>query len=199
MSYNPALHHRRSIRLKGYNYANTGAYFVTICTQGREGLFGEIKNGEMELNPAGRMVTAYWTDLSKRFSGVETDEFAVMPNHFHGIIVLVGADRRVCPDGVGGRELKAGGHIGPPLQKILQWFKTMTTNEYLKNVKNKNWPPFPGRLWQRNYYEHIIRDEDSLNKIREYIIQNPARWEYDMENTAGKPDGAEQDFWKVFG
>ncbi len=216
MKYNPDVHHRRSIRLKGYDYTQAGAYFVTICTQGRENLFGEIGNGEMELNPAGRMVTAYWMDLPKRFSEVKTDEFIVMPNHFHGIIVLVGADRRVCPGGVdgpakleknvdkqelkqGGDGLEQGGHIGPPLPKILQWFKTMTTNEYLRNVKNQNWPPFSGRLWQRNYYEHIIRNDEALNKIREYIIQNPARWEYDFENISGKPDGVEQKFWRVFG
>jgi REP element-mobilizing transposase RayT len=195
--------------LKGYDYATSGAYFVTICAQERENQFGQIKNGEMELNEAGKMVENWWMDISKRFEGVERDEFILMPNHFHGIVVLVGADRRVCPDGLDGpgklektadkRDLKPGGHIGPPLQKILQWFKTMTTNEYLKNVKNHDWPPFPGRLWQRNYYEHVIRNENSLNKIREYIIQNPHRWNFDLENTAGEPDAAEQDFWKVFG
>ncbi len=119
-------------------------------------MFGEIKNGEMVLNEGGRMVAAYWTDLEKRFTGVEIDEFVVMPNHFHGIVVLVGADRCVCPGGVEGQgehEIKQGEHIGSPLPKIIQWFKTMTTNEYLRKIRQHNWPPFPGRLWQRNYYE----------------------------------------------
>ncbi|MCI0596714.1 MAG: hypothetical protein L0Z48_09285, partial [candidate division Zixibacteria bacterium] len=91
MKYNPDVHHRRSIRLKEYDYAQAGAYFVTICTQGREGLFGGIKNGGMELNPAGQMVQTVWEELPRRFPDIELDEFIIMPNHVHGIIVIVGA------------------------------------------------------------------------------------------------------------
>ena len=219
MKYNPDIHHRRSIRFKDYDYSRGGGYFVTVCTQGRECLFGEIKNGEMVLNAGGKMIENWWMDISKRFEGVERDEFIVMPNHFHGIVLLVGADRRVCPGGAdgpgelgknvdeqdlkqgdqgikkGGQRIKQGGHIGPPLPKIIQWFKTMTTNEYLRNVEKFNWPPFPGRLWQRNYYEHIIRSEKAVNKIREYIFNNPLRWEFDGENPRGRVDAAEKDFW----
>ncbi len=108
-----------------------------------------------------------------------------MPNHIHGIIQItqiVGADLRVCPNN------NQGEHIGSPLHKMVQWFKTMTTNEYIRNVKNNNWPPFNSKLWQRNYYEHIIRNERELNKIREYIIHNPLKWELDFENPNRKKE-----------
>ena len=98
MTYNPDIHHRRSIRLRGYDYSRAGAYFVTICTQNRECLFGEIKNGEMVLNGAGRMVQIVWDEMRGNYPGVETDDFIVMPNHIHGIIVLVGAGPCACPD-----------------------------------------------------------------------------------------------------
>ena len=187
--------HRRSRRLSDYDYSSEGAYFVTICTKNRECLSGSIEIGQMVLKQAGKMIKNWWVDIPKRFEGVEVDEFSTMPNHFHGIVVLVGADRRVCPEGLGGQGLKKGEHIGSPLQntvkshspslsKIVQWFKTMTTNEYLRNVKNKNWPPFPGRLWQRNYFEHVIRNENSWNKIRPYIMANPLNWPLDIENPA---------------
>jgi REP element-mobilizing transposase RayT len=102
-----------------------------------------------------------------------------MPNHVHGIIIMnpVGADLRVCP-GV----QKAGEHAGSPLPNIMQWFKTMTTNEYMRQVKANQWLPFSGRLWQRNYYEHVVRNDDDLNSIREYIINNPLKWDIDAEN-----------------
>ena len=143
----------------------------------------------MRLNDSGVMVKKWWFEVAKKFMDVELDEFVIMPNHFHGIIVLVGADLRVCPD-------TKGEHIGSPLQKrdaegrhksaalpkVAQWFKTMTTNEYLRKVKRRNWRPISNRLWQRNYFEHIIRSEESANKIREYIIANPTQWETDEDN-----------------
>ncbi len=216
MNYNPAFHHRRSIRLKNYHYSGGGGYFVTICTQERENQFGEIKNGEVKLNPAGRMVQTVWEELPEHYPGVEIDEFTVMPNHVHGIVLLnefVGAGPRACPSL---QTACPASQTPPPNQKtgrprgaaptktltlgdVVYRFKSLTTARYREGVENHDWPPFPGRLWQRNYYEHIIRDENSLNKIREYIIQNPLRWDFDLENTVGKPDGAEQDFWKVFG
>jgi putative transposase len=120
-------------------------------------------------------------DLPNKYKNVELDEFTMMPNHLHGIII-VGADLRVCPDN------NQGEHTGSPLQKpvslsrIVQWFKTMTTNEYIKGVRNSNWLSFNKRLWQRNYYEHIIRDENELNRIRKYIIENPLKWDLDRNN-----------------
>jgi putative transposase len=268
--------HRRSIRLKGYDYANSGAYFVTIVTQGRACLFGEIVNAETRLNDAGSVIERWWFELNNKFRKVETDDFAIMPNHFHGIVVIadaVGADLcvgpltdlRVSPDSEGahaGAPLQGvtqqrppqpmtrmgtgvnpdvhpahqGTHAGVPLQgthpvrpvarrgrpehvlstvegcapvlapqnasqrtplpTIVQWFKTMTTNEYLRGVKTSGWAPFQGQLWQRNYYEHVIRDNESLNRIREYILNNPAQWAFDPENpatTAAEPP----DIWRL--
>ena len=163
---------------------------MTMCTQKRECLFGGAVYGRIRLNEIGKMVEKWWFEIIKKFQEVELDEYVTMPNHFHGIVVLVGADLRVCPDG------GKGGHIGPPLQKpgangqakrpalpnVIQWFKTMTTNEYLRNVKEKGWTPISQRLWQRNYFEHVIRSEESLNKIREYVFTNPGLWETDPEN-----------------
>ncbi len=175
-------HHRRSIRLDGYDYSQEGAYFLTICVQDRESLFGEVVDDAVKLNEAGQMVEKWWQELSHKFPQVEIDENVVMPNHFHGVLVIVGADLRVCPN-------QEGAHVGAPLQKpavgdIVRWFKTMSTNEYIRGVKEKNWTPFPGKLWQRNYYEHVIRNESSLNDIRSYIQANPMRWAEDEENPA---------------
>ena len=211
--YNPILHHRRSIRLKGYDYSQAGAYFVTMVTQDRECQFGEIAEDDFRPNSAGEMIARWWQELSNKFPSVELDEYVIMPNHFHGIIVIVedkgskegehvgspqlgapqpgaprsvGADLRVGPD--------QGEHIGSPqpgapqqrrhapLSQIIQWFKTMTTNEYIRGVKQCGWPQFRGKLWQRNYYERIIRDESELALIRKYIAENPVKWALDQEN-----------------
>ncbi len=188
MPLDPQRHHRRSLRLKGYDYAQTGAYFVTICTQDRECLLGEIVNGQMIVNVAGRMIEGWWDELTRKFPSIETDTYVVMPNHFHGV-VLVGA--ALCGRPEPGRpesesDVQApSGHPrrgAPTLGDIVDWFKTMTTNEYIREVKRQGWPPFPGRLWQRNYYEHIIRGDDELRSIREYIANNPLRWPIDIEN-----------------
>jgi REP element-mobilizing transposase RayT len=133
----------------------------------------------MRLNNVGRMIIKWWNELNRKFENMETDAFVVMPNHVHGIIVItVGADLRVCPNG-------EGAHAGAPLQKIIQWFKTMTTNQYMRGVKTSGWPAFDGRLWQHNYYEHIIRNDNELYIIREYIVNNPLQWELDTENPNG--------------
>jgi len=192
MNYDPDRHHRRSIRLKGFDYSQSGAYFVTICTQNRACLFGEIVEGEMRLNEAGRMVHAAWEELSIHYPGVECDGFVVMPNHIHGIVVLVGAGPRACPD----HGQPQG--VAPTLSlvDVVHRFKTLTTKRYADRVKQFGWPPFPGRLWQRNYYEHIIRDEESLNRIRRYILDNPARWAFDRENPAAMAPEAE-DAWRL--
>jgi REP element-mobilizing transposase RayT len=178
--FNPDLHHRHSIRLRGYDYSQEGAYFITICTQNRECLFGEIRDCEMILNDAGKMIEKWWAKIVKKFPSVETDEYVVMPNHFHGIVVIVGADPRVRPDA--DVNTGEGAHMGAPLQRIIQWFKTMSTNEYIQRIKQNGWQPLSGKLWQRNYYEHIIRNERELDEIREYIVNNPLQWALDNEN-----------------
>lgn len=176
MPYDPNRHNRRSIRLQGYDYSNPGGYFVTICVQNRECLFGAIDDGRVQLNDAGRMVERWWYKLPDKFPTVTVDEHIVMPNHFHGIIVISAAR-------------SSGGHADPPddeparvsLPRIVQWFKTMTTNAYIRGVKTAGWPRFAGRLWQRNYYERIIRNRREWHNIRRYIQNNPINW-YDDRN-----------------
>ena len=192
MKNQPLQQRRRSIRLKGFDYSEPGAYFVTIVTKDRSCRFGEIVDGQMKTNSAGKATARWWLELMRKFTTIETDEFVVMPNHCHGIIVIrdpvVGAD--LC---VGPPNIRTGAHVGAPLHRIVQWFKTMTTNEYMRGVKALAWPAFRGQLWQRSYYEHVIRGEESMNRIRQYIIDNPARWAFDRENpaaTAVEPDAA---------
>ena len=186
---------RRSIRLPGYDYSRAGAYFVTICTKDRKCLFGNIRNQEMGLNDAGWMVDKWYVELENKFPDIKCDIHIIMPNHFHAIIQNVGADVGanlcVCPNDdrarkTMGEHMTAGEHIGSPLRRVIQWFKTMTTNEYIRGVKQHNWPPFPGKLWQRNYYEHIIRNENEMTRILEYITNNPAQWAMDRENPMAK-------------
>ncbi|MDD5773679.1 MAG: hypothetical protein PHX78_09480 [bacterium] len=182
MKFNPDIHRRRSIRLKNYDYSQGGAYFVTICTNGKECFFGNIIENKLVLNEAGEMVNEWFIKIQQKFLNVKIDEFIIMPNHFHCIICIVGADPCVCPNDTG--ENIKGEHMGSPLPRIIQWFKTMTTNSYLKNIELNKWQPFDRKLWQRNYYEHIIRNEKELNRVREYIINNPVEWNYDEENPA---------------
>jgi len=183
MTFNPDIHRRQSIRLKSHDYSSAGAYYVTVCAQNRECMFGKIVNTEMKLNDAGRMVERWWAELNHKFPTVVTDEYIVMPNHFHGIVVIIGY-----PDPVGaalrGRPHKSGHpHRGAPtLPDIVDWFKTMATNDYIRGIKQRRWPPFQKRLWQRNYYERVIRDDAEIHRVREYIAGNPARWLEDEEN-----------------
>ena len=217
--YNPQIHHRRSIRLKGYDYSQAGLYFVTICVQKRKCLFGKIVETdlrvcpEMILNDAGKMVEKWYYVLEQKFPDIKCHQMMIMPNHFHCIIENVGAtgaDLRVRPitndpdkhinnhpdihinnhpdiyinndsnKYINNDSNKTEGeHIGSPLYRVVQWFKTMTTNEYIRGVKNLGWQPFDGKLWQRNYYEHIIRNEKSYHNITNYIINNPAKWAED--------------------
>jgi len=144
MKYNPDIHHRRSIRLKEYDYSQAGLYFITICTQNRECLFGDVKNGMVELSHIGKIAHNIWYEIPQHFGHVELDEFVLMPNHLHGIIVI-------------------------------RFYKARTT----RLVRDKGFNYF---VWQRNYYEHIIRNEDELNKIREYIQNNLLKWHLDREN-----------------
>jgi len=166
MKFDPEKHHRHSIRLKKYDYSQAGAYFVTIDVQNREHLFGNIANGEMVLNDAGKMIDDQWNALRERFPFVDLDIYQIMPDHFHGIIVIVGATLVVALDG--GKPSTLGDIIGA--------FKSITTNEYIKGVEIQHWQGFSKRLWQRNYYEHVIRDENDLERIRKYIQLNPSNW-----------------------
>lgn len=185
MSYNPKINHRKSIRLKGYDYSQAGLYFLTICCQNRALLFGHIENGKMILNDAGEMIKHWYFELQNKFNDIKCHAMVIMPNHFHCIIEnvgIVGADLRVCPNvnREHGEHNILGEHIGSPLRYIVQWFKTMTTNYYIRGVKQNGWERFDGKLWQRNYWEHIIRNENEYQRISEYIIHNPMQWENDV-------------------
>jgi REP element-mobilizing transposase RayT len=175
--YNPDIHHRHSIRLREYDYSNAGAYFVTVCTQNRECLFGKIVDGKVILNDAGRMVESIWNELDQHYKGIETDESVVMPNHFHGIIVLVGAGLALPRIDTMIRQNQGAASSAPTLGDIVRTFKSKSTI-YINRLLVRTGQ----RLWQRNYYEHIIRNEDELNRLREYIVNNPAQWGFDNEN-----------------
>jgi len=175
-------YHRRSIRLKGYDYTQPGAYFVTICTHGREMLFGRVVDGEMRLNEFGEIVREEWfkTARVRPYVRLYEDEFVVMPNHIHGIIWIVEVDPDDDDDVEARRRRASTSHeqFGRPvpgsLPTIVRAFKSAATKRInlLRDTQG-------ARVWQRNYYERIIRDERALNAIRRYIIANPTRWSLD--------------------
>ncbi|WP_339136862.1 MAG: transposase [Candidatus Electrothrix sp. GW3-4] len=183
MKYNPDIQHRRSIRLRGYDYSQAGAYFVTICVHHRECLFGEITNRIMRLNDAGKIAAQCWQDIPVHFSHAALDEWTVMPNHVHGIIVM--ADTAGRHTACRGTACRAPTHRAPTKEQfgkpvsgsfptVARSFKSAVT-KYINILRNT-----PGnKLWQPNYWEHIIRNETELHRIREYIHNNPARWRED--------------------
>ena len=188
MRFDPEKHHRRSIRLKGYDYSQPGAYFVTICTQNRICLFGDVEDKEMVMNDAGKMVQNVWNEIPERFKNITLDECIVMPNHLHGIIVI---HRRgeSCIRPITNTDESRGDHEDRPcgtlpgtLGRVIQAFTSITTHGYILGVKQHDWWRFDPKLWQRNYYDHIIRNEKDLNRIREYIRSNPANWVTYLEN-----------------
>jgi putative transposase len=180
MVFDPAKHHRRSIRLQGYDYSQKGMYYITICTTHRVCLFGHVKERKMWLNEAGQMVHTVWNDMSMHYLEIEIDAFVVMPNHVHAIIILVGGaascNQSGQPQGVAPTTTTLS------LADVVHRYKTLTTKLYTDGVKKNGWLPFAGKLWQRNYYENIIRNEESLNLIREYINNNPMQWRLDRDN-----------------
>jgi REP element-mobilizing transposase RayT len=162
LKFNPEVHHRRSIRLKGYDYSQNGAYFVTMCSWNREMIFGDISHGEIHLNDCGRIIEPIWPWLGKQYPYLQLIEYVIMPNHFHGILLF---DRSM-----GGSRTAPTGR-SKPLGRILGAFKTRSTklvNEFRQT------PGTP--LWQRNFYERIIRNESELNRIADYIVANPENW-----------------------
>lgn len=197
MSYNPNLHHRRSIRLKGYDYSQAGAYFITICCHNRKCLFGEIAVGTglapalMTLNKFGQIAYNEWIKLTERFENFELDVFQIMPNHIHGIIVLnnVGTTLAVTQNNGNNQtdigadivsNIRAGASPAPTnatISDIVGAYKSLVANGCLEIYKSKN--ETMGKLWQRNYHEHIIRNEQSYQTISNYIINNPAKWNGD--------------------
>ena len=198
---NSTAHHRHATRKVGYDYTQAGAYFVTIVTAERAGRFGTIVDGEMNLNGVGQMLLNEWQRLPGRFSGLEVDAFMIMPNHIHGLLILyppsvvttddiVGAQRdgsspqpsivplRPHASRVGIDDGDSAPHVNTgSVGAIVRAFKSSTTLRYHRMRAAE-----PGLLWQRNYYEHIVRGSASLDHIRAYILINPTQWELDHEN-----------------
>jgi putative transposase len=194
MTYNPDIHRRRSIRLPDYDYSQVGAYFVTIVTRNRENLFGEIVREEMKLNDMGILVKNEWQRLTSRFHNIKVDEFVVMPNHLHGIICIldgknVGAwQEKNCrtqipffatplPDDASLPSNEPRLPIPPAsgsLGNIAGSFKSISAR-LINGFRHTPGNP----IWQRNYYEHVIRNEKSYDEISAYIANNPAQWEMD--------------------
>ena len=232
MPYNSNIHHRRSIRLKRYDYTQRGAYFVTICTHQRNCLFGEIVDGEIKLNTNGEIARGSWLSIPRHFKNVELDEFVIMPNHLHGIIIIESSEvagealanqdlsqsfsevagealanqdfsqlfsevagealanqdfskqqnlsgQCFAPTVHTGETVKINGTKPQSLAAITQNYKSVSTRQINRMNKAKG-----NVIWQRNYYEHIIRNEEALNNIREYIVNNSINWVKDQENPA---------------
>ena len=210
MKDRPVAHRRRPMRAQGYDYADRGGYFVTVCTQGRVCLFGEVASGEMQLNVLGEIVRQEWFRTADARPGVflDANEFIVMPNHIHGIIWImnsartesVGATRRVALTNAGAKmdthetglgagtthrvalttETFKNAHAPGPqpgsVGAILGQFKSLTTKR-INALRGTRGAP----VWQRNYFEHIIRRGEALDRIRRYILENPPRWQFDRE------------------
>lgn len=152
-------------RLRGYDYATPGYYFLTMCIQNRAHLLGTVTECLFIPSAAGMMVDLMWCHQAERFPGIELGEFCVMPNHFHALI------------GLGTSDEQGGGPVSLP--SIVQGFKAATTVEYAKGVREWGWEPFEKRLWQKGYHDHIVRDERELARIRAYIEANSAKWPED--------------------
>ena len=188
MKYDPNKHHRRSIRLPGYDCSQSGAYFITICAYRRQCLFGDVVDGRMVLNQYGKIIVDTYQWLCQRYPYLHTDEWIVMPNHFHAIMVIIDKPRTNRD-----RSRRGGSRTAPtinkqynadtidkkrkPLGRLIGAFETVSTKKI--NILRDS-PGTP--IWQRNYYEHIIRNPDAMDKIRQYIVNNPVSWEIDRLN-----------------
>ena len=180
MRFNPYKHHRRSIRLKGYDYSQPGYYYITICSQNRECMFWKNNNdvninvgavlapapNKIQLSITGEVIEKQLHSIPNQFKNVRLDEYIIMPNHVHVIIVI---------------KTRVEASTTPTIPQIIRSLKSRCINEYCQYIKMNNLN-ISGKLWQRNYYEHIIRDEDELNRIRKYMQENPYRWAEDEEN-----------------
>jgi len=152
---------RRSPRLRSFDYTTAGAYFVTAVTHNRARVFGELSGtaDTIIVNDAGEMIQRWWNQVPQKFPSVTLDAHVVMPDHLHAVVVLQCSSDRA--------------HVPVSLPRVMQWFKTMTSADYFRRVKSDRWPRVEKRLWQRSYYDHVIRGEDDLIEIRTYIESNP--------------------------
>ena len=198
------LPQRKSLRLRGYDYSQNGLYFITICTQNRFCFFGNINDGNMILNESGQMIQYWLQQIPSKFPDIYLHEYIVMPNHIHFIVEKIAIMENMDDCNVDVTDIHvADAHAGAPLRghpqydnphggygihniqtnktigAICNWLKTMTTNNYIRGVKQKNWVPFHNKLWHRNYYDIIIRNEESFFRIATYIRNNPKKWDID--------------------
>ena len=178
---------RKRLRLPGYDYSSPGWYFVTICTHQRRLLYGDVVGGRMEPTDAGKMVQEAWFAIPERYPHVSLDVMVVMPNHIHGIIVNN-------PSGVIGDRAPTRGaptDVHPDcmtLGEVVGAYKSLTTHAYIRGVYSHAWSRFDKQVWQRSYYERVIRNERELLNIREYIANNPKMWDKDEENPINRVD-----------
>jgi REP-associated tyrosine transposase len=180
MKFNPKTHHRQSVRLKGYDYTQPGWYFVTVCTHGKRFLFGDVSDGQMLRNGLGDVAQVEWFRSAKLRDDVLTDAFIVMPNHIHGVLARRGTARRAPT------VERFGQPVVGSLPTLVRAYKAAVTRNVnlIRNTAGE-------AVWQRNYYEHVIRNDRDLNRVREYICRNPERWPWDRENPACDPDAAD--------
>lgn len=167
---------RKGNRLSEFDYSSPGFYFVTMVTYQYQYFFGQVVGAgqcacplqnvdkHMELNRAGQMIQDWWYKIPQQFLNVNIIEHIIMPNHVHGVIEIIGQPQGVAPTS---------------MSDVVHWFKTKTTNDYIHGVHAQFWPEYEKRFWQRNYYDHIVRGQEDLNRIREYIRKNPENWDSD--------------------
>ena len=209
---NSPSHHlpsRRALRLKGYDYSRPGFYFLTLCVQNRLNLFGRFTETGLEINDAGKMEERWYFEMQNKYPDIRCHEMVVMPNHFHCIIEITSDAHATDDNAARNGDAHAGAPLrgrpentlsenvhsqnahsyGPDNKKynatigdMMDWFKTMTTNEYIRGVKNHGWQQFDGKLWQRNYWDVIIHDDAGLARIANYIVTNPENWLNDRLN-----------------
>ena len=182
MDSNARQHKRRSIRLQGYDYSQVGAYYITVCTRDRECLFGDVVDGQMQLNEAGKIIQSVWYELPHSYEGVALNAFIITPNHVHGVIVISAPVGAIHESPLPSDKSRATAERVPDrrrmlLAKLVGRFK-MVTAKQINALRGSSGKP----LWQRSYYEHVIRDDRSLNRIGQYIADNPAQWDFDCEN-----------------
>ena len=165
MRYNPEKHHRQSVRLEGYDYSRVGLYFVTVCCWQKECLFGRVVSDTVELTEAGSLAERFWKEIPVRFPSVVLDEFVIMPNHLHGILQFTMRDNEKTT-----------------LGSVMRAYKSLSAIAINRQLGRSERP-----VWQRNYHEHLVGDEEALSNIRRYIILNPSRWDKDDENPDNAP------------
>lgn len=155
---------RKGARLPGYDYRTPGHYHVVTNTEGNVCRFGDVHDSVMVINDVGEMIGGFWSAIPERFPGISLDAWVIMPNHVHGVIFI---------------EPRPDDSLGVSLGDIMKWFKGITGHHYGRGVRERGWPRYHGEFWHRDYYDHIVRDERDLERIRTYIANNPANWNTD--------------------